>query len=83
MFVILLGVIDVNGTPFLCVTDIMKSKSNPDFMKKQSKLARGVRSKVSAVCFSHQHSVSHTVSSVYFRFLCDVMFLAFVTLLLL
>lgn len=35
------------------------------------------------VCFSHHHSVSHTVSSVCFRFLCDVMFLAFVTLLLL
>lgn len=44
---------------FFCVKDIMKSKSNPDFMKKQSRLSRGVRSKVSAlfVCIFLETSV--------------------------
>lgn len=33
---------------FVFFVDIMKSKSNPDFMKKQSKQPRGLRSKVSS-----------------------------------
>lgn len=61
MFVILLGVIDVNCTLSLCVTDIMKSKSNPDFMKKQSKLSRGVRSKVSAMFVFPINILPHTL----------------------
>uniref|UniRef100_A0A671WNX7 Myosin phosphatase Rho interacting protein n=1 Tax=Sparus aurata TaxID=8175 RepID=A0A671WNX7_SPAAU len=46
-----LGERNVDGT----VTtgyDIMKSKSNPDFLKRQSKQSRGVRSKVSVNFFS-------------------------------
>lgn len=48
---------------FVCLfaIDIMKSKSNPDFMKKQSKQPRGVRSKVSVkFLFPRRRSVSDT-----------------------
>lgn len=42
-----LGRCTSHKTLLLSLADIMKSKSNPDFMKKQSKQSRGVRSKVS------------------------------------
>uniref|UniRef100_A0A672FFC0 Myosin phosphatase Rho interacting protein n=1 Tax=Salarias fasciatus TaxID=181472 RepID=A0A672FFC0_SALFA len=61
-FVCLL-VYDDNNTPSLCFIDIMKSKSNPDFMKKEqstaSKPARGVRSKVRVTFHeTHLHSLN-------------------------
>lgn len=55
-------------TWFLCVLDIMKSKSNPDFTKKEksttSRQLRTVRSKVSAVLVDNINCVNFSVFTV-------------------
>lgn len=70
----LIKVSDNNYIPFCCVfLDIMKSKSNPDFLKKeQSKLSRGVRSKVNGHSLfflsNDRHLVSNSKIHVEFQF---------------
>lgn len=51
------GVNDNNGTSCLVFSDIMKSKSNPDFLKRQSKQSRAVRSKVSVTSFLYSNYI--------------------------
>uniref|UniRef100_A0A672RW91 Myosin phosphatase Rho interacting protein n=1 Tax=Sinocyclocheilus grahami TaxID=75366 RepID=A0A672RW91_SINGR len=57
-----LGELDAEGSGVTAGYDIMKSKSNPDFLKKEKyKQIRGVRSKVRgqsvSVCLSHKYTL--------------------------